>query len=158
MKKSQWFVTGAFVMFLLPAMVLGQFGPRHDMKMEALDLSAEQQEQLESLAVEHHKEMIAARADLKIARLELQELLVSGVSEKKVNSQVNAVAEAEKAILQNRIAHQLAVREALGEEAFGTWMRMHHRGQCGNCGPGKHRGMQGRSGKMGGQGMRQGMQ
>ncbi len=48
---------------------------RHQAMMEALDLTAEQQEKLKSIHLNNAKRMTRLKADLKIARLDLHDLL-----------------------------------------------------------------------------------
>lgn len=105
-----------------------QMGMKHTMFMSQLDLSEEQQQQMDEEHVQQMKKMIQLQADLKVAEIDLQHLIKEGAPESAVNRQVNQVAAAQKAVLQSKSLHQLRVRGILGGEKFEEMMRLHHMG------------------------------
>jgi len=124
MRTNRWLFTGALLILMSPMMAMGQMWSQHEVKMQKLNLSAEQQTQIEQLATDHHKKMITLRAEAQVARINLNEAIRSGDSEKEVQKKVDAVSEAQKALLQERVTHQLQVRDIVGEENFELWKKM----------------------------------
>jgi len=106
----------------------GQMGMRHDMIMSQLDLTEQQQQDMDEEHTQQMKTMIQLQADLKIAEIDLQDLIKDAAPENAVNRQVNQVADAQKAVLQAKSLHQLRVRGILGAEKFEEMMSLHHRG------------------------------
>jgi len=119
-----------FGVFLVPALVQAQMwsGRMSDRLAEQLELTEEQQTQLEEAYNDHAKEMIQLRADLQVARMDLQDMLQSGDSGASLNKQVNAVSDAQAAILEATVAHQVQVRDILGVETFQEVMDSHRGG------------------------------
>ena len=82
-----------------------------------LGLSADQAAQLKKLRAEGRKQAIRHRADLAIARLELQELMdAATVDEKAVAAKVKAISDLQAAALQARTSERLAMRRLLTPE------------------------------------------
>jgi len=143
------------LIFLLPMGIMAQQGMHFQNKMESLDLTSEQQSQLEKLHTDMQKGMIQLKANLQIAQLELKTALNSGASDKEVTIKADALTKAQNAMVKARVDHQLKVRSLLGPDKFGVWMKS-HRGQMmhrrnGECG------FQGRGGMRAPRGMRPGM-
>lgn len=127
MKRVQTLAMAFIVMLaVIPAGLNAQkMGPRHMEKMDKLELTDTQKDQLESIAKEHRKEMIQLRADMKVHHMELQELIEDGASESEVKEKVNTAADLHQKVMQARTMHQLEVRNLLGEEKYEMWK--HHR-------------------------------
>jgi len=102
------------------------------MKMEALDLTEEQQSQLAEAQKAHARAMIQLQADVKVARLDLQQLIKEGAAQSEIDQQVETVASAQEALLKAVTNHQVKVREILGEEKFNQWLAMRGRGRSGD--------------------------
>ncbi len=98
------------------------------MKMEAIDLTEEQQDQLKEAQTAHAREMIQLQADVKVARLDLQNLIKAGAAQSEIEQQVEKVSTAHGALLKAVTNHQVKVRDILGEEKFKQWMSMRGRG------------------------------
>ena len=82
-----------------------------------LGLNDEQAAQLRKLWSEERKQAIRRRADLAIARMELEEALdASTVDEKLVESRVRAVSDLQAAAVRARADQRLAVRKVLTPE------------------------------------------
>jgi Spy/CpxP family protein refolding chaperone len=82
-----------------------------------LGLSADQAAQLKSLRAEGRKQAIRQRADVAIARLELEELMdAPTVDEKAVAAKVKAISDLQAAALQARTSQRLAMRRLLTPE------------------------------------------
>ena len=82
-----------------------------------LGLSADQAAQLKNLRAEGRKQAIRQRADLAIARLELEELMdAPTVDEKAVAAKVKAISDLQAATLQARTSQRLAMRRLLTPE------------------------------------------
>jgi Spy/CpxP family protein refolding chaperone len=97
-----------------------------------LGLSADQSAQLKKLRAEGRKQAIRHRADLAIARLELQELMdAPTVDEKAVAAKVKTIADLQAARLQARTDHQLALRRLLTPEQREKMKQLGPRGRRG---------------------------
>ncbi len=84
---------------------------------EALGLDPGQVQQLRQLRGEQQKAAIRQRADLEVARLELQELLsAETVDERAVAAKTDALAKLQTAALRARIDSRLALRKVLTAE------------------------------------------
>ena len=82
---------------------------RHQAMMEALDLTAEQQEKLKSIQLNNAKRMTRLRADLKIARLDLHDLLSqSNPNPAQVKPRVAEVNRVRSEMLEKKIYFRLA--------------------------------------------------
>jgi len=90
-------MTTAIILLAIPVLVLA--GPRKKMKnhpmpekrmdmCEQLNLTDEQQEKMHDLKVAHQKEMVPLQADLKLAHLELEELIRDGDISKKMDAAI----------------------------------------------------------------------
>lgn len=100
-----------------------------------LGLSAEQAAELQKLRVEGRKQAIRHRADLAIARLELQELMdAATVDEKAVAAKVKAISDLQAAALQARTSQHLAMRRLLTPEQQEKMKQLAPRG-WGDRGP-----------------------
>jgi Spy/CpxP family protein refolding chaperone len=98
----------------------GPRGPRDgDMRqhLEEAGLSAEQIERLKTIHSDEHKASIRARAELKVARLELRELLdAATVDQAAVASRVKRIGELQAALLKSRVDARLAARAVMTPE------------------------------------------
>jgi Spy/CpxP family protein refolding chaperone len=133
-RMVSWTVAGALV---LGGTVLAtaQERPRREGRPDRaaiqaeLGLSADQAAQIEKLRVEGRKQAIRQRADLAIARLELQELMnAPTVDEKAVAAKVKAVSDLQAAGLKARVDERLAMRRVLTpeqQEKMKQLMRQH---------------------------------
>jgi Spy/CpxP family protein refolding chaperone len=84
---------------------------------QELGLSAEQSAQLEKLWADGRKQAIRQRADLAIARMELEEAMnATTVDEKAVAAKVKAVSDLQATALRARTEQRLAIRRLLTPE------------------------------------------
>jgi Spy/CpxP family protein refolding chaperone len=94
-----------------------QGGPAPAVIQAELGLSAEQAAQVAKLRADGRKQAIRQRADLAIARIELQELMdAPSVDEKAVAAQVKAISDLQAASLKARTDQRLAMRRLLSPE------------------------------------------
>lgn len=110
---------------------------------EELGLSDQQVDELRSLFSQHHKGAIRQRADLQVARVELQELIhATNLDEKAIAAKVKAVADLQAAALRARVDGQLAVQKVLTPEQREKLrdLRPGFRGGRGPGGEGRRRG------------------
>ena len=104
-------------------------GQRQQTVMEALDLTAEQQEKLKSLRLDNAKRMARLRADLKVARLDLQAITrQDNPDAAEVKTGVAKVNQARSLILETRVGHRLKVNQVLTPEQQDK-LREHRRGR-----------------------------
>jgi len=96
----------------------GPGGPsRLERMREEAGLSDQQAEELRNLWSQHRKAAIRQRADLHVARVELQELIhAANLDEKAIAAKVKAVSDLEAAALRARVESQLAVQKVLTPE------------------------------------------
>ncbi len=148
MKRSSWFALlalgiAAAVAAAWPALAQGPGGqgpagpgpgpggprpdrPRPDMAamQREIGLTDAQVSQLRQLEQADRKLEIRRRADLQIARMELDELFEAAtVDEKAVAAKVKVIADLETAALKARVDHRLAVRKVVSAEQMQK-MRM----------------------------------
>jgi len=98
---------------------------------EALNLSAEQTAQLRKVFVEQRKAAIRRQADLKIARIELRELLTAPtVDERAIATKVKELSDLQAAAVKTRVDRMLAIRKVLSADQLEKLkqLRMQHRG------------------------------
>lgn len=114
------------------------FGP---MMAEQLELTDAQKEQLADMRAAHQKEMIRQRAEMKIARLELQELFRSDADRGQITSKVEQIGKLEIELDKARVAHRLDMRDILTPEQrdklkdLPPLMGQGFRGDCDDSGP-----------------------
>jgi Spy/CpxP family protein refolding chaperone len=94
-----------------------------------LGLSAEQAAQMKKLRAEGRKQAIRQRADLAIARIELEGLMgAQSVDEKAVAAQVKAISDLRAASLKARTDQRLAMRRLLSAEQLEKMQQLERRG------------------------------
>ncbi len=99
-------------------------------RLEQLDLSEVQMSQLQELRNEYQKDMIQLRADLKVNRIELKELIADGKTRKSIDAKQNSVTKVQSKMADLRIDHQIKVRKVVGEENYkkmGAMNRYHNK-------------------------------
>jgi Spy/CpxP family protein refolding chaperone len=123
MHVRMWTLAGVLAVAGTVALAAAQEGPRRPARPDRaslekeLGLTADQAAQLRKLRAEGRKQAIRNRADLAIARLELQELMdAATVDEKAVSAKVKAIADLQAAALQQRTSQHLAMRRLLSPE------------------------------------------
>jgi Spy/CpxP family protein refolding chaperone len=93
-----------------------------------LGLTDEQVGRLRALKAEQRKAAVRQRADLAVARLELEEMLgAATVDEKALAAKIKAVSDMQAAAMKARLEARLAVRKVLSAEQFSKLQAM--RGQ-----------------------------
>ncbi|MDD3807840.1 MAG: hypothetical protein PHE86_07420 [Candidatus Marinimicrobia bacterium] len=107
---------------------------QQDVICEKLDLTSEQIEQLQDLRLQHKKEVIPYQSDLRIKRIELQEMLAKGESEKNLVKKNNEINEIKAKLSDSRLKHELKVREIVGTENYKI-LRSHGDCHCLGAGP-----------------------
>lgn len=134
-------------------MAAAQEGPRRPWRADGaalekdLGLSADQAAQLKKQRAEGRKQAIRQRADLAIARLELQELMdAATVDEKAVAAKVKAISDLQAAALLARTNERLAMRRLLTPEQQEKLRQLAPRGRPGRMGRPGRAGRPGRPG------------
>ena len=111
--------------------------------LEELNLTTEQQQQMQDLRTKHQKEMIPLRADLKVERIELQELIRSNAGQSEINAKIDRIGQMETSLEKKRVAHRLEMRgiltpeqqekfDAAPRQGFGPGKRGQGRGDRGH--------------------------
>ena len=124
--------------FILPLLLLAlaiptfaQKGPAKDGsglgrgdKLQALELTAEQEDQMKDLRYAKEKILIQLRADLKTSQLELKKLKQADEpNKKKIYAQIDKVGKQRTAIEKARVDHQLKIRKVLTDEQFKMFQK-----------------------------------
>ncbi len=95
----------------------GEMKQRGARLMEGLDLSNEQQEQIRQLRMDNKKESIETNAKLKIAKLELRELVAADEPDKnRINAKISVIGQLQEERMAQKINTTLAVKEVLTPE------------------------------------------
>lgn len=126
------------IMVLIAAPVI--FAQPNDMGRmgDKLKLSDQQIEQMENLKMQNAKDMIKPEGDLKLAKIELKQLLMkSKIDEQAVLNKVDQISSIKGDIAKIRMQHLLAARNILNDDQLAQWRKMRH---------GMGRGMKGRRG------------
>jgi len=83
---------------------------------QKLNLSDAQEEQLHQLRLDHQKKVIPLQADLKLAQLELDELINTGADVKKIEAAIKKVNDVKSQLFELRVKHRLTFRNVLTDE------------------------------------------
>lgn len=100
----------------------GQFdrnwnGNRHQMMMARLDLTADQQEQVDQLYLENQKEMLPLRNDLREKQARLRTLnTAANYDQNAVNSLIDEIGEVRTDMMKKRAGHRQEIRSLLTDE------------------------------------------
>lgn len=109
------FSTLNFSIFSQPPHPEGALPPAEILRQ--LNLTEEQQEKIEQLRNRIEKENIRLRGEMKIKRIELQEMIESNqVKEKDVFNKIEEIGELQKKILKNKISAILELKKILTKE------------------------------------------
>jgi Spy/CpxP family protein refolding chaperone len=141
MRMRLWVMVGVLAVAGTVAVATAQERPRRQGRSDIvalekeLGLSADQAAQLKKLRAEARKQAIRHRADLAIARLELQELMdATTVDEKAVAAKVKAISDLQAVALQARTNERLAMRRILTPEQQEKMKQLAARGRQGRMG------------------------
>jgi Spy/CpxP family protein refolding chaperone len=123
MRVLVWTLAGVLALAGTVALATPQERPRREGRPDRatlekdLGLTADQAAQLRQLRAEGRKQAIRNRADLAIARLELQELVdAPTVDDKAVSAKVKAISDLQGVALEQRTSQRLAMRRLLTPE------------------------------------------
>ncbi len=125
------------LLFAIPALLFAGSGKmkekscadgRRMYMSEKLNLSDEQAEQMHALGVAHQKKVIPLRADLKLAQIELDELVRAGDSSKKLDAAIKKVNELKGNLNELQVKHRVEVGKILTDEQRAM-LNKHHSGR-----------------------------
>lgn len=125
-------ITTAIILLAIPALVLA--GPRRMMKnhpmpgkrmdmCEQLNLTEGQQDKMHDLKVAHQKQLVPLQADLKLAHLDLEELIRDGDTSKKLDVAIKKVNDLKANQFEKQIKHRLEVGKILTDEQKTIWQK-----------------------------------
>jgi Spy/CpxP family protein refolding chaperone len=119
----------AFV-FLTTGLVFSQMTEREKPSKSGLGLNSEQKEKIRSIAFEGRKEQIQLQADLKIANLELRELMTGDKLDKvKINKKLDEIGALRTKLQKARVERMMAFRDILTKEQIQSFREKRlHRG------------------------------
>lgn len=102
----------------------GVVAPRQRL-LQALGLNETQMASIEKLMLEQRKAAIRQRADRRIARMELQELMrADTLDQKAIDAKIRQVTELQASALRARVDQRLAMQKILTPEQFKQWQQM----------------------------------
>lgn len=109
------------------------------------DLTTEQLSQIEDLRMEHQKEIIPLRADLKVEEIKLEEMVKENSSANKIEKQIDKIGELRNELMKKQVQHRIAIRNLLTEEQKAAMdLRKHKRPTRHDRVPRGNRGFEGR--------------
>lgn len=88
----------------------------NDAIAKEIGLTEDQEKKIDAMATAHRKEMIRAEADLKIARMELNDLFDNMENETAIRKKAQEVSKLQEKIYNTRIEHRLAMHKVLTAE------------------------------------------
>ncbi len=112
----------------------GRFSEMRKQIPDELKLTDEQREKMRNLRLQHQKEMVPMRADLKVLRIELRELMGNDANQSALNNKIEQIGKMRTEIEKKRVAHMLAMRSVLTKEQQEAFKGMGLRGGHGGWG------------------------
>ena len=113
----------------------GRRGPGVQRLMKQLDLTEAQQEKMKALRLETAKKGAQIQADLKVATLELRNLMSQDApSASDVKARLQAVNQARGQMMENRVTMQLAVKKILTPDQRKKMKELRKQGPAGRRG------------------------
>lgn len=100
--------------------------PGLGMNARISDLSVEEQDKLYRAKLDHEKEVIPLRAEIRVLNMEIEEMIRDGKSGKELEARVDKLNELRASLNKQRIAHRLDVRESIGEERYQQLSMYHY--------------------------------
>lgn len=92
-------------------------GPMVGWGLQALDLTAEQQQKLQDMRSMHQKDMARLRADAQIAQIELRDLLrQDNPKDADVKAKINSVTQTRGKIMESQVGFRLKMQQVLTPE------------------------------------------
>jgi Spy/CpxP family protein refolding chaperone len=110
----------------------GMVWHRADMAKK-LNLSDQQQKEMQNLRIELQKKNIPLESKIRLARLEIQHLMLADKPDKAaIETQMRSVSDLELQVKLNGLDHQFAVRALLTPEQLKIWQENRGNGPMGN--------------------------
>ena len=134
MKRNLVVATVLAGIVLLSGDVLAQRGRHGDRghstmgkRLEALDLTAEQKGKLKSLRADGQKAMVQLQADVKIARVELREVMRQATTKQTdINKALGKLNQAQSKMTTARVNQMVKMKSVLTPEQFEKMEEMRH--------------------------------
>ncbi len=93
-------------------------GPGIGVNARTSVLTEDEQKKFYEAKLEHEKKLIPLRAELRVIRMEIDKMIREGKSEKDIQSHRNKLNDLRASLNNERITHQIAVREIVGETKY----------------------------------------
>jgi len=122
-KRLTFILISAMIYFLFcSGLVLSQIPEREKPFKTGIGLSSEQKIKIRTLALEGKKEQIRLSSDLKIAHLELRELMQQDNLDKaKINKKLDEIGALRTKLQKAKFERKMALREVLTKEQLQTF-------------------------------------
>ena len=124
------------ILFLAAATANSQ--PGLGMMSDELNLTDQQMEQLETLKLQHQREMVQKQADLKMAGLDLKEIMMKdNIDEKAALAKQDKLSSIKADIAKAKLRHKIAARKLLDSDQLLKWRKLQKemKGRRDGCGP-----------------------
>ena len=122
MKNRTMFAT-VLALFLVVSLSFAQMPEKPPMPpakphgiMGIPDLTADQIQQIQKLKLQHQKEMLPLKTELKAKRLELKSLILENADQKKIDAKIDDIGKAMTKLMKKKVAHRMAIRKLLTED------------------------------------------
>ncbi len=122
-------------------------------------LNDEERDKVAEAKRDFEKSAIPLRADIKVLKMELGELITEGKSNKEITGKFDALNDAEEKLAKARLDHQIEIRKIVGEDKYKSmcrhFMYTRHEGRGGRKGGGRNQQIGGKKPNAYGEGGRQ---
>lgn len=134
----------AAIIALLTISVVNAQPMKMGMMADELKLSDQQIAQFQKLQMQFERDMVKPQSDLKLARLDLKEIMMQQtIDEKAALGKQDRISAIKADIAKMRLQHMIAAQKILTPDQLTQWKKMHRGmgGMRGMRGPGGHRSM-----------------
>ena len=103
----------------------GNFEGYNEMSYRCLDLTDKQEEQIHDIRTDFKRSQIVKNADLKLAQIELHELMRDDIEGSKLDSAIDKVNKLKNELFEARIKNRVKIQKLLTDEQKDQLKKMH---------------------------------
>ncbi|MDZ7820718.1 MAG: periplasmic heavy metal sensor [Candidatus Marinimicrobia bacterium] len=93
-------------------------GPGMGVNARASVLTEDQQKAFDEVKLDHQKKLVPLRAEMRVLRMEIDNMIREGKSEKDIRGHVNKLNDLRASLNEEMIGHRIATRELVGEDYY----------------------------------------
>ena len=146
-------ILGVAILLAVSGIVLAQQGPQQgrmwrdrDDIAGQLNLTQEQRTKFDNLRSEHHKSMVRKQADLRIAQIDLDNLMDADQPDKnRIAGKLKDISDLQHSQKMEWLEHMFGVRALLTQEQLEIWKDRHRGYETGGLRHNRHQGYRGGS-------------